>query len=199
MKYFNEQNNLKKYTIMKTKQLQNKEWHWFTGGIIVSVLSMATYVVFQELSYKSYPFGITASFGNIATLFKYPFSAIAENPVIQKYSNSPASIISITMLFSVALGGFAAAKLNKNYAPEMIPSVWKKYHGPSILKRFVVVLVGGFLLGLGAILASGCTTGNILQGWAHLSLGSIVAGASFFITGIIIAKILYPKTGGQKS
>ncbi len=183
---------------MKLKQSKNGEWHWFTGGIIVSVLAMATYVVFQELSYKSYPFGITASFGSITALFKYPFSALAENPVIQKYSNSPAAIISITMLFSVALGGFAAAKLNKNYAPEVIPSVWKKYHGPSVWKRFIIVLIGGFFLGLGAVLASGCTTGNILQGWAHLSLGSLVAGVSFFITGIIMAKILYPKTGGHK-
>jgi len=49
------------------------------------------------------------------------------------------------------------------------------------------------------VLASGCTTGNILQGWAHLSLGSLVAGTSFFITGIIIAKILYSKAGGDKS
>jgi len=184
---------------MKLKQSKNGEWHWFTGGIIVSLLAMATYVVFQALSYKSYPFGITASFGNIAAWFQYPFDALADNPIIRKYSDSPSSIISITMLFSVALGGFAAAKLNKNYAPEVIPSVWKKYHGPSILKRFIIVLFGGFLLGLGAVLASGCTTGNILQGWAHLSLGSIIAGASFFITGIITANILYPKAGGPKS
>lgn len=184
---------------MKLKPTKKGEWHWFTGGIIVSVLSMATYVVFQALSYKSYPFGITASFGSVAAWFQYPFTALADNPIIQKYSGSPATIISITMLFSVALGGFSAAKLNKTYAPEVIPSVWKKYHGPSVWKRFIVVLAGGFLLGLGAVLASGCTTGNILQGWAHLSLGSIVAGTSFFITGIIIAKILYPKTGGHQS
>lgn len=97
------------------KHDNKSEWHWLTGGIIVSVLSMATYVAFQALSYKSYPFGITASFGNIAAWFQYPFSALAENPVIQKYANSPSSVISITMLFSVALGGFAAAKLNKTF------------------------------------------------------------------------------------
>lgn len=183
---------------MKKQVPKSNEWHWFTGGILVSLLSMATYVVFQSLSYKSYPFGVTASIGNIATLFKYPFSSLSTNPVIQKYVNSPAIVISTTMLFSIALGGFAAAKLNKNYDPEVIPAVWKKYHGPSVLKRFIIVLIGGFLLGLGAVLASGCTTGNILQGWAHLSLGSLVAGASFFISGIFIAKILYPKTGGRK-
>jgi len=183
---------------MKIKNNQNSEWHWLTGGIIVSLLAMATYVAFQNLGYKSYPFGITSSFGSITTLFKYPFTTLSENPMIQKYANSPAAIISITMLFSVALGGFAAAKINKTYAPESIPSVWKKYHGPGLWKRYLTVLFGGFFLGWGAVLVSGCTTGNILQGWAHLSLGSIVAGASVFITGIIIAKILYPKAGGRK-
>ncbi|MBS3807513.1 MAG: YeeE/YedE family protein [Bacteroidales bacterium] len=184
---------------MQMNESKNGEWHWFKGGVIVSLLAMATYVVFQALSYKSYPFGITASFGSIATVFQYPFASLAENPVIQKYANSPAALISITMLFSVALGGFAAAKMNNTYAPEIIPAVWKKYHGPALWKRYLTVIVGGFFLGWGSVLASGCTTGNILQGWAHLSLGSLVAGASFFITGIIVAKILYPKAGGQKS
>ena len=55
--------------------------------------------------------------------------------------------------------------------------------------------MGSVLLGYGAALAGGCTTGNILQGWAHLSLGSIVAGASFFAAGIITSKNLYPKLG----
>ena len=183
---------------MKSKKVQDGEWHWLKGGIIVSLLAMATYVVFQNLGYKSYPFGITSSFGSITTLFKYPFTVLSENPIIQKYLNSPAAIISVTMLFSVALGGFAAARINKTYAPEWIPSVWKKYHGPGLWKRYLTVLIGGFLLGWGAVLASGCTTGNILQGWAHLSLGSLVAGASFFVTGIIIAKVLYPKVGGSE-
>ncbi len=183
---------------MNKQVSKNNEWHWFTGGVIVSVLAMVTYVVFQALSIKSYPFGVTASIGNIVTLFKYPFASLSENPLIQKYLNSPALVVSITMLFSIPLGGFVASKLSKNYAPEVIPSVWEKYHGPSVWKRFVVVLIGGFLLGLGAVLASGCTTGNILQGWAHLSLGSMVAGASFFITGIIMANILYSKIGERK-
>jgi uncharacterized membrane protein YedE/YeeE len=183
---------------MKTKKTPNNEWHWFKGGLIVSLLSMATYVVFQELSYKSYPFGITASFGSIASVFHYIFPSLSENPVLLKYANSSALPVAVGILFSVILGGFVAAKISKTYAPELIPAVWEKYHGSSLWKRYITVLIGGFLLGWGAVLASGCTTGNILQGWAHLSLGSMVAGASFFISGILIAKLLYSKTGGHK-
>ncbi len=183
---------------MKLKHTKKEEWHWFTGGIIVSALSIASYIIFQELSIKNYPFGVTASFGSITSFLQYPFSFLAENPVINKYANSPAFLIAITLFFSVILGAFTAAKVSGNYSPENIPAIWKKYHGSKLWKRYITVLVGGFLLGWGSLLASGCTTGNILQGWAHLSLGSLVAGASFFISGIIVAKILYPKIGGIK-
>lgn len=176
---------------MKIKQ--NGEWHWFFGGLVVSLLAMATYVVYQALSYKSYPFGVTASFGQLAALFQYPFSSLSSNPVLQKYATSPSLAIDLTMLAGLVAGGYTAARVGKNYAPEMMPAVWKKYHGDSIIKRYLTVLIGGFLLGWGSVLAAGCTTGNILQGWAHLSLGSMVAGASFFIAGIVTAKLLYPK------
>ena len=78
-----------------------------------------------------------------------------------------------------------------------IPAVWEKYHGKNVVKDISLYVIGSILLGYGAALAGGCTTGNILQGWAHLSLGSIVAGISFFAAGIITAKILYPKLGGN--
>ena len=96
------------------------------------------------------------------------------------------------------VGGYTASKSSGTFASENIPAVWEKYHGKSLVKRYVFVLIGSVLLGYGAALASGCTTGNILQGWAHLSLGSIVAGISFFAAGIITAKILYPKVGRQQ-
>jgi len=173
---------------------QNGEWHWLTGGILVSLLSMLTYWLFQTLSYKNYPFGITAGFGYITSQFRFLFSNLYNNPVLSNLNSSTAAFVEFFMLIGIAFGGFIGAKTSHQYSPETIPATWVKYHGPKIWKRFIVVLIGGFSLGLGAILASGCTTGNILQGWAHLSTGSIVAGISFFITGIITAKILYPNT-----
>jgi len=179
------------------KQLfnQNGEWHWFTGGLLVSILSMITYVLFQTLNYKNYPFGIIGGFGYISAQFRYLFTGLSENPVISKIAVSPSAFIGFFMLIGIAIGGYIGAKSSHQYQPETIPTVWMKYHGSSRWKRYIIVLIGGFCLGWGAILASGCTTGNILQGWAHLSLGSMVAGISFFITGILITRLLYPKTG----
>jgi len=174
----------------------SKEWHWLAGGISVSLLSVATYFVFAAIAGRNYPFGVTAGFGYIAARIGALFPALADNPVIRRFGDKPDAFIELFILVGLVAGGYAASKLSGTRSPENIPAVWEKYHGKSVLKRYLFVIVGSVLLGYGAALASGCTTGNILQGWAHLSLGSIVAGFSFFAAGIVVARILYPKTGG---
>lgn len=173
----------------------SKEWHWFKGGILVSFLSVATYFIFATIADRNYPFGITAGFGYISAFFGKTFAGLEDNPVIKRFSEKPDAFIEFFILIGLVIGGYTASKLSGTFAPENIPAVWEKYHGKSIVKRYIFVLIGSVLLGYGAALAGGCTTGNILQGWAHLSLGSIVAGFSFFAAGIITAKILYPKLG----
>jgi hypothetical protein len=175
----------------------SKEWHWFKGGILVSLLSVATYFIFASIADRNYPFGITAGFGYIAAKFGSLFGGLNENPVIKRFSEKPDAFIEFFLIIGLIIGGFTASKISGTSFSESIPAVWEKYHGKSIAKRYAFVLVGSLLLGYGAALASGCTTGNILQGWAHLSLGSIVAGISFFAAGIVTAKLLYPKVGGS--
>lgn len=178
-------------------QIDNsKEWHWLKGGILTSLLSVATYFVFSAIAERNYPFGVTAGFGYIAAAFGSLFEGLRDNPVIKRFGEKPDAFIEFFTLIGLIVGGFSAAKLSKTFSPEWIPATWEKYHGKSTAKRMVFVIIGSILLGFGAALSGGCTTGNILQGWAHLSLGSIVAGASFFAGGIVTAKLLYSKIGG---
>lgn len=176
---------------MKKEKLE--EWHWFKGGILVSLLSVATYFVFAAIADRNYPFGITAGFGYISSFFANLFGVLGDNPVIKRFAEKPDAFIEFFILIGLIIGGYTAAKLSGSYKPDIMPDEWKNYHGSSILKRYSFVFAGSILLGYGAALASGCTTGNILQGWAHLSAGSIAAGISFFISGIITAHLLYPK------
>jgi uncharacterized membrane protein YedE/YeeE len=175
----------------------SKEWHWFKGGILVSLLSVATYFIFAAIAQRNYPFGITAGFGYIAALFGNFFGGLNDNPVFRRFGDKPDAFIEFFILIGLIIGGYTAARLSKTFSPERIPATWEKYHGGSITKRSVFVFIGSVCLGFGAALSGGCTTGNILQGWAHLSLGSLVAGVSFFTGGIATAKLLYPRAGGD--
>jgi uncharacterized membrane protein YccC len=40
----------------------------------------------------------------------------------------------------------------------------------------VVALIGGVLVGAGAAFATGCVVGNIMSGWALMSVGGILFG-----------------------
>jgi uncharacterized membrane protein YedE/YeeE len=49
-----------------------------------------------------------------------------------------------------------------------------------------ILLVSGVLIGFGAKLAGGCTSGNGLSGTASLSPASLAATATFFATAIVV-------------
>lgn len=60
------------------------------------------------------------------------------------------------------------------------------------LKGFIMIIVGGFLVGFGTRYAGGCTSGHGILGLSALQWPSLVATASFFIGGIIFSRIVLP-------
>ena len=48
---------------------------------------------------------------------------------------------------------------------------------PKPPEQVMVAIVGGFLVGTGAALATGCVIGNIVSGWALMSVGMFLFGA----------------------
>lgn len=177
------------------KRNEMREWGWLKAGLIVSGLSIASYYLFESLKIRKYPFGVTGGFASLAEKFSRLFGTTSEQPYFQKIANKPDSVIEVFLLIGLVIGGYLASRFSSTLSPEIIPETWKKYQGPSVLKRLLFVLVGGLMLGFGAAMATGCTTGNILQGWAHLSLGSLVAGLCFFIGGVLAVRLLLHKKG----
>jgi uncharacterized membrane protein YedE/YeeE len=57
--------------------------------------------------------------------------------------------------------------------------------------KTLVLFGGGLMMGVGARMAGGCTSGNVIVGVSHLSLPSIASGALFFIGGIVSVQMLY--------
>jgi uncharacterized protein len=59
-------------------------------------------------------------------------------------------------------------------------------------RGFVMMVVGGFLVGFGTRYARGCTSGHGILGLSALQWPSLVATASFFIGGILFSKFVLP-------
>lgn len=57
---------------------------------------------------------------------------------------------------------------------------------------WIILVVGGFLVGFGARYAGGCTSGHAITGLSTLQLPSLVAVIGFFIGGLFTSFVLLP-------
>lgn len=57
---------------------------------------------------------------------------------------------------------------------------------------FLVLLVGGLLIGFGTRYAGGCTSGHAISGLSNLQWPSLVAVIGFFIGGLVTTHVLLP-------
>lgn len=57
---------------------------------------------------------------------------------------------------------------------------------------WIVLVLGGFLVGFGARYAGGCTSGHAITGLSDLQVASLIATIGFFIGGLIMTWLLYP-------
>jgi uncharacterized protein len=67
---------------------------------------------------------------------------------------------------------------------------------PLMPASWVVIVVAGFLVGFGARLGGGCTSGHGICGIARLSLRSIVATATFMGAAVVVVAVMRHGFGG---
>jgi len=60
------------------------------------------------------------------------------------------------------------------------------------LKGFLVIVVGGFLVGFGTRYCGGCTSGHAITGMSNLQWPSLVATCCFFAGGVIMSWLILP-------
>jgi hypothetical protein len=67
---------------------------------------------------------------------------------------------------------------------------------PQMPMSWGIIVFAGFLVGLGARIGGGCTSGHGVCGIARLSTRSIVATATFMATAIVVVAIMRHGLGG---
>jgi uncharacterized protein len=60
------------------------------------------------------------------------------------------------------------------------------------LKGFIMIVVGGFLVGFGTRYGDGCTSGHAISGLSNLQWPSLVATCSFMAGGFLVANFVVP-------
>ena len=86
------------------------------------------------------------------------------------------------------IGGLIAAPLAAALLGHTVPT-------PRMPGSYIVVVIGGLLVGFGTRLGSGCTSGHGICGIVRLSPRSIVAGV-FMMAAIIVVALTHHVFGG---
>ena len=71
----------------------------------------------------------------------------------------------------------------------MLPKELFSFESLLTVRGFIIMVVGGFLVGFGTRLGCGCTSGHGISGISRFSLRSIIATVTFMIVGILTVLI----------
>jgi hypothetical protein len=143
-------------------------WHPYLGGLLLGLVLFSSFFLTGN--------GLGASGGlNRLVVFVEDLIApahIDRVPYLLKMAGgdkNPLDDWIIPMIFGTLVGGFVSGWLNGRLQVET-------NKGPNITKktRWVTAFIGGAIMGYGARMARGCTSGQALSGGAVLSLGSWV-------------------------
>jgi hypothetical protein len=94
----------------------------------------------------------------------------------------------------LVVGAVGAALGTKRWKVSKTTAWWRANYGASAGKRFLFGFVGGFLILIGARTAHGCTSGAFASGWAQLSMSAVPFTVAMFAAGMLVAKLVYPKS-----
>lgn len=141
-------------------------WNPYVAGVGLGLVLLASFVVMGR--------GLGAS-GAVASTITAGLDAVspshvANNPAFAEYLKEGTSPLKDWLVFEV-LGVFVGGYLSGMLAHRVTRVVER---GPHITasKRLVFAFIGGVLMGVGAKLARGCTSGQALTGGALLNAGS---------------------------
>ena len=154
-------------------------------GVGIGLVLLAAYVLVGHGLGASGAFSSVVAAGTAAV---QGVPTAASSPALAPYLDrglaSPLQDWLVLELFGVLMGGLASALLAGRYRRTV-------ERGPAVSSRtrIATAVAGGILMGLGAKLARGCTSGQALTGGALLAVGSWVFIASCFGAGYLLAPL----------
>ena len=92
------------------------------------------------------------------------------------------------------LGGLLGALSSPDYQWQLttqMGSMYEQVLPQDLWARIVVLFGGGILMGFGARLAGGCTSGHVISGLSLFNPASFLAAVLFFAGGLVTVQVLF--------
>lgn len=174
-------------------------WSWWFSGLMIAAIMFSLLYFGQTFGFSSNLRTICAAagLGKKAKFFSFNWKSQAWNLVFlvgailggfiarEFLSDDQPVKIATETISDLGKLGFAAPN---GLQPEELFSLQSLF----TLKGFLVLSVGGLLVGFGARYAGGCTSGHAISGLSDLQVPSLIAVAGFFIGGLIMTFFIFP-------
>jgi len=175
-------------------------WPWYVSGPLIGLLVPVLLISGNK------SFGISSSLRHIC-------AAVIPGRVSFFQYDWKKEIWNLLFVLGVLIGGFIAITWLMNGSPmQLNPSLEKVMAPYGILpdpmhvvpyplfsweslftiRGFILMVVGGFLVGFGTRYAGGCTSGHSITGLATLQWTSLIATCCFMAGGFIMTNLIMP-------
>lgn len=174
-------------------------WPWWVSGTLIASIMFLLLFFGQSFGFSSNLRTICSAAGCGKTVKFFDF-------------NWRTQIWNLVFLVGAVLGGFLAnqffslqepiaisnqtiqdlAELGFSTPKSVQPDELFAWDVVFTLKGFLILAVGGLLVGFGSRYAGGCTSGHAISGLADLQLPSLIAVIGFFIGGLVMTFFIMP-------
>ncbi|MDH3246385.1 MAG: YeeE/YedE family protein [Saprospiraceae bacterium] len=189
--------------LIDIRDIISQPWPWWIAG------PMIAFIMFLLLFWGK-EFGISANFrvmcaadgaDDYASFFKFDWASQGWNLLVAlgamfggyvaaHYFTDPGENVAGISAATVA----TLSELGHEVSEGNVPIVPEFYSWPSLftIQGFIIIVIGGFLVGFGARYAGGCTSGHAISGLSALQLPSLLAVVGFFLGGLAMVHLIFP-------
>jgi uncharacterized membrane protein YedE/YeeE len=174
-------------------------WPWYIAGTIIGLIVPTLLIIGNKT------FGISSNLRHICA------ACFPANISFFKY-NWKKEMWNLFFVAGIIIGAFIATQLLTNPNDILIDADLKsslsnlnihdfKHLLPNDLfslsalttkRGFILMVVGGFLVGFGTRYANGCTSGHAIMGLSNLQWPSLIATICFMVGGFVMTNFILP-------
>lgn len=184
---------------MSFVEIIKQPWPWYLAGAIIGLIVPLLLIIGNKT------FGLSSNLRHICAacfpanieFFKYDWKKeiwnlffvggiIAGAFIATDYLTNPNSLIINANLKS------QLQNLNVNDFQHFLPNDLFSLSALFTIRGFVLMVIGGFLVGFGTRYANGCTSGHSIMGLSNLQWPSLVATICFMIGGFVMTNFILP-------
>lgn len=178
----------------------SRPWPWYVAGPLIGLIVPTLLVVGGKM------FGISANLRTVCAIvapgkvefFQFDWKRSSGWNLVFALGIVIGGLIAATFLANpdpIAISGATRADLAALGITDfrgLVPRELFSWENLLTLPGFIMLGLGGFLIGFGSAYAGGCTSGHAIMGLADLQLPSLVAVIGFFAGGLITTHFLLP-------